>query len=210
MSIYSLMFEYAVHGELCQNRFHYATPASGATSLGAEKLVEAFQQDVLISLAALMTNVGGAVTYNRLYAVNLYDDTDFSEDTGLVPLVPTGTFGEAVPSFLSLSFTSPRFRVGKNRWYKRLAGLGETAITGNLYTATVQAGAAADAMTAQITQLPSGQKYNPVLLFLDPSSVPPYQVYVSEAAQRVEMALVTTWAYYNLTTQRSRKEGVGI
>lgn len=210
MAIYSLLFEYSVHGELCQNRFHYASPAPGPVTLGADKLREAFQADVLPALASLMTSVGGTVTYNRFYVVNLYDDTDFIEDFVLVPPAPTSVWGEAVPSFMALSFTSWRFRVGKNRWYKRIAGLGETAITGNIFTAATEADAAADAMTADVTHVVSGQRFNPVLLFLDPGSTPPYQKYPTEAQQLVESAQVDAWAYYNLTTQRSRKIGVGI
>lgn len=210
MALYSLILEYTVYAEVCQNRFYYGSPSEGAVDSGAFRLNAAFSTHVLPEIAALMTSTGGVVTLDRLYSVNLYDDTDFDEDLNLNPATPPDDHGAAVSTFTALSYASERYRVGKNRWYKRIAGLGQASITGNLYTTQPAAGNAGTAMTNSIEHAASQVVYDPRLLFFNPLSDPPYQKYATEAQQRLESAIVDDFAYFNLTTQRSRKEGVGI
>lgn len=209
MALYSTVLEYTVYGEVCQNRFHYASEAAGAVAVGAAKINQTFQLDVLPEIADLMSSLGSNISLDRLYTVNLYDETDFNEDNSLSPAVPPNDHGEVAPTFLALSFTSQRYRVGKNRWYKRIAGLGEGDIDGNEWGNSTTAIAAGTAMTTTLIHPSSEDPFDPVLLFLNPLSDPPYKLYDPETAQRAQMAFVTDVAYYGLTTQRSRKEGVG-
>lgn len=210
MALYSLLFEYQVYDEICQNRFYYGSASEGSVDSGAFRLVGAFEDDVLPELAEVMTSTAGVVTFNRLYAVNLYDDEDFFEDFSIDPAAPTSDHGAAISTFTALSYASERYRVGKNRWYKRIAGLGQASIAGNEYITQPAAGNAGTAMTNPIEHAGSQTFYDPRLLFFNPQSDPPYKKYATEAEQRAESAIVVDYAYFNLTTQRSRKKGVGI
>lgn len=210
MAIFELVLQCELWGQLCQNRFHYYSPPVGPIVDGTDGLVSAFMDDLFPLIADVATGDASGPKWNLIRARSLYDDTDFHEEVlGDLPGTAPSA-GQAVSPFVALSYRTERNRVGKNRGHKRFPGCGEADVSGSDFTSTDEAIALGAAMDGTLIDTGSGNVYQNRILFLDPDSDPPYQFYEEEIDQLNESFRPDSWTAVGMTTQRTRKAGVGI
>lgn len=216
MAFYSLVHTGITYNQQWQNQYNFGSSAVGPVTGGAEDLVGQFLAEIAPELSALQRLSAAQFTYSTVYAVDVYDDTDFFEY--VYPPNSTGSrggSGAAMSPFLSYSFRTERWQVGRNRGYKRYAGICEDDITGNTYDPGGTL--IADLATALSTSMVGGlDVYFPTIagkeVYVPDPEFPlkkAYRYYPTESEQRSESSGVVSWLGYRLTTQRSRIEGQG-
>ena len=216
MAFYSLVHTGTVYEQQWQNQYNYQTNLAVPVTGGAEDLVTEFLADVAPKVGAIQRLSTAQFQYRTIYAVDVYDDTDFFEyvyapnSTGL-----RGGAGPALSPFISYSFRTERWRVKRNRGYKRFAGICEDDVTGNDYDpgGTIIADIAAQLGTELIGAL---ETYYPTIAGKEeyvPDPEKPlktaYKYYDTETEEKTESSGVIEWLGYRLTTQRSRIQGQG-
>lgn len=209
--LYELVMKYDLYGQECNNRFYYSSPAAGSVPGGAEDLTGGFEGGSLVLALKDFWTVVSSVDFHTITTRALYDDTDFFEATAL-GIAGVSVDGEAVGSATALGFSSERFRTGRNRGYKRFSGFGENKASGNTYVAGVESLAVSAALDDLVTGTTLGNLYGPRVLLLNQPSPGVYELYATEAEQRLNMSpFGLVWgAKTFLTTQRSRLQGHGI
>lgn len=217
MAIWELTHTMSLQGQLCQNKYNFATLEAGASAITAQALCLGFADGwfPVINDVLTQSTVGQSV-----YARNLYDPTDFFEDTANV--ANGAVSSDALPSFVAWSFRSNRGRTDMRRGYKRFPGVPETFVSAGVATAgaLVELGQIAALMDDPLVLFDEGSPVSLLLAILgrekylpNPTEEPDnwqYRYFETEAAQREKMFFPTDWDYMGLTTQRTRKIGQGI
>lgn len=216
MAFYSLVCTGSIYGQQWQNQYNYATEAIGGVAGGAAELNVEFNSNVIPKLDAIWRSDATQFLLFTLYSVDVYDDTDFHEF--LYPVGRTGAralSGDAVSPFDAFSFRTARWRVGRNRGYKRYAGICGDDVSGNTYDPG--GSLVADIETALDDILVGSlATYSPTIAGKEPYVPDPlkpdkiaYKYYDTEVLQRANSSGPVVWSGYRLTTQRSRIEGQG-
>lgn len=216
MAFYSLVATGVIYGQQWQNQYNYHSDEVGGVDGGAHELVNEFNDAVLNVLRAIWRMDATQFYISSLYAVDVFDDTDFWEF--ILPVGHTGfrqTEGPAVSPFVSFSFRTERWRVKRNRGYKRFCGICGDDVVGNTYDPG--GSLLADIETALDDVLVgTNSSYTPTIagkeLYVPDPEQPlktAYKYYDSEVVQRAESSGQVVWQAYRLTTQRSRIEGQG-
>lgn len=216
MAFYSLVFTGTVYGQQCQNQYNYMSESIGGVSGGATELRGLFGSEVTPYLRAAWRGDASQFTLDTVYIVDVYDATDFIEYTYPVGWTGLRTLsGPAVPPFVAYSYRTVRWSVGRNRGYKRYAGICEDDVSGNTYdpggtiVTDIELALADVLVGALATYSPTiagKEKYIP-----DPEEPLKYayKYWDSESVQRSKSSGVIPWLGYRLTTQRSRIAGQG-
>lgn len=217
MAFYSLVHVGEIYGQQWQNQYNYQSESIGGVAGGAEELVNAFNVGLVQIVRQMWRGDVSEFLLSSIYAVDVYDDTDFYEHiyapgvTGLRALS-----GAAVSPFVSFSFRTVRWRVGRNRGYKRFAGICGDDVDGNTFDPG--GSIVADIETA-LDDVIVGllATYSPTIAGKEayvPNPLEPlkiaYRYYLTEAEQRAESSGIVVWQGYRLTTQRSRIAGQGV
>lgn len=164
----------------------------------------------------VLTNIISVSTqFTHLKVVNHYNAVDFY-DQDFTPVIPGLQAGARAPVFLAAAFKQPRKIAKRNNGAKRFGTLSEADTNGDIITAGSLARftAVAAALSADlvVTDTPVDQVFEPVIVLREKYTTPG-----GKQAYRVP-ALITPGMYYtadawqvvnNLTTQNSRKLGVG-
>jgi hypothetical protein len=215
MAIYELVMQYTVYEQECQNRFYYKSGTPGDVANGAEDVCVGFELTCAAAIEDVWTGQVGGVDWHLLKARDLYNALDFYENTTVGRVGTNTDTTPAVPSFTSVSLRSPRYRVGRNRWYKRFAGIPEGTLDGNEWNDAVNQAALEAALVDTFVGVSSGATMTPLHLFLEKTVAEgtgkiTYAPYEDEAIQRFWAHTVDQVDYHRMTTQRTRLVGVGI
>ncbi len=216
MSYYELALRQTCYGQQTLNLFNYYSSASGPVTGGAADLVATWSAAFLPVLRAMLKNDVSEYAINSVYAYAVQDVDDFFEVIYDPPQTGLKTIsGQAASPFMTFSFRTDRWRVGRNRGYKRFSGICEGDIAGNDFDpgGTLIADVIAElertvvgSVTAYYPSIAGKDKYEPTPEF---PPVYAYRYYDTEAEQRLESSLSNVWNGYRLTTQRSRIAGHG-
>lgn len=216
MAFYSLLMFGKIYGEVWQNQYNYMSSAIGDVTDGAEDLNIGFDTNLKPKLQAMWRDDEEQFTIEGYYTVDVFNEDDFKESLFIPPFTGTnGLSGDAVSPFLTFSFRTDRWRVGRNRGYKRYSGICEGDVGGNVYDpggtvladmAAVLGGVLVGTEDAYTPVIAGKQKYVP-----DPEQPTKfaYKYYPTELEQRTASSGRSVWSPYRLTTQRSRIEGQG-
>lgn len=148
--IYQVVFESFVSGEDNSNVFHFLMTDDGGTGEPAEDLFTAFE-DTLVPLHADTLSVNWAG--KGLSVINLADLDDFKEAQFAADVDGTRP-GENIASVACWSFRLNRAVPGQRSGWKRLSGISETDVYGQVAQAGVLPSLAAYAvgLTAGLTE----------------------------------------------------------
>lgn len=216
MAFYSLVNTGLIYGQQWQNQYNYQSESIGGVAGGAQELVNMWNAALMQTLRAIWRGDETEFTITALYGVDIYDDTDFHERIMVPDLTGLRALsGPAVSPFVAFAFRSARWRVKRNRGYKRYAGICEDDVQGNSYdpggslVADIETGLDDPIVGGLATYSPTvagKEAYVPDPLKPD---VKAYRYYQTEATQRANSSGPIIWSGHRLTTQRSRIEGQG-
>lgn len=212
MAIFELVTEGKCFGQDMVNRYYYSNGTPGPLVGGAENLSNSFLVNVLAAIRAGQFNSLSVVSWDTIRVRDLYDPTEFYEETSLDLTGSHTSIAQPMPPFVAVSFKSPRYKVGRNRAYKRFAGIPEDTITGETWTDVANASAIGTALSTPITGGAPLATFTPRLLFLDKVIEEGkifYRPYTTEASQRANWAEITIMTFDRVTTQRTRISGHG-
>ncbi len=216
MAYYELSMRQVVWDQQCLNLFNFYSSGVGPVAGGAEDLVDTWRTAFTPVLRALLRQALPEYSLNSVYAYDVNNPDDFFEYVWPNPVTGlNGDSGAATSPFMSFAFRTDRWRVGRNRGYKRFSGICEGDIAGNVFTpggtlladiVTALEATVVGAITAYYPSIAGKEKYVPDPLKPDTYA---YKYYDSEAVQRLESSLSNIWNAHRLTTQRSRIAGHG-
>lgn len=176
----------------------------------ATELNTFFQTYVMSSIKLIVSSDTG---FNGVSVYNHNDDADFQEDT--FALEPGDWAGATMPPMNATGFSTPRKRLGMRPGQKRFLGAPINAVSNGVFTNAsflTAADTCAVGLSSPITDGGTGSVWYPIIVKrvnVGTSLNPDYRVPVT----------ITTSDYYeaddwslkvNVTTQNSRKFGVGI
>lgn len=135
------------------NVWYYILESQGTGSNLATVLAAQFDQDVIPEFSGIQVN---AVSYLQLEVVNLRELTEFSASPGST-LVNSGgqRSGAPLPAFFTASFRYQRSAVGQRYGYKRVSGIQEQDVEGNVVEPS-RVGAFNDVAAAFAAELDDG------------------------------------------------------
>lgn len=233
MAVMEVVLQQTYAGQETVNRWNYVssgTPASVSLSFAlinamggiydAAGTPVGYPATRIMKLLAACQSSG--VTFDLLYARDVYSTTDFYESPFVQPLVGAKS-GEAMPPFVAFGYRTNRVRTDVRRGTKRFVGLLESdnASLGTLLPAFVTGVGAAlrTAMSAVLTYDDEGNtiSFNPCVCGKEkyvPDPAHPektaYKYYASQATQLSHTALGIQWDIYNtVRSQTSRQYGRG-
>lgn len=187
------------YGTPCYSVFHYRK--DGAHLAGdAERLADAFDIQVVESIAGLMNN---SVTLNSIEVVNLVDPFDYTTRGTTDTQGDVGTT-QAGPRFLAYSFRLNRTRRDGRHGYKRFVGVAEDLVAGesaNVSGALITAvPLVVAALGATITN--GGASFLPMIQHKEPVTLPDGNVHYI----LTDLFNVGPVEFQGLTTQNTRKQ----
>lgn len=217
MAYYSLVQRGFIYSQEWQNQYNFYSADLGDVAGGAEDLVGEFLTEIDFPLVSMWKSNPAEFTRNSIYAVDIFNDDDFFEflfDPGSTG--GNADSGAAVSPFVTYSFRTARWRVKRNRGYKRYSGICEDDVSGNLFN---PGGTVIEDIATALSQVLIGgtDVYTPSIAGKEEYTPDPeeplkkaYRYYASEATQRLESSQGADWDGYRLTTQRSRIQGQGV
>lgn len=130
-------------GSLTLNTYFYRLTTVGTNPIPAAALNAGFQSGIVANRVPIQAN---ALLNTGVEVINLRDLADYSLDNTVSPA--TGSIAsQGTPPFVALSFRAARANPGQRYAFKRIGGLTETLVEGNIvnsgFTAAVNAFAAA-------------------------------------------------------------------
>lgn len=232
MAIYELVLTQTYLSQRTINRFNYYSPdATGTSNAQLLTLLLGLQNygtsapgefdDTLSFAYTLQALQSELVSFNSVYAFDIYNDDDFFELAYPAEVTGTRASPDPTPPFVSYGFRTNRITRAIRRSTKRFPGVVEADTGGaGAWTpaATAQLGALAGTMGEVLTFTPpegATTTFNPCTVskepYIAPSGRTAYRYYEDESAQEDNIAFPLVWEYYpSPRSQVSRQVGRGI
>lgn len=191
MAIYKVILYQSLQGQLMQDELLMrVNEGTNTAQIVANDVVD----DVI---PAIKTVQNSTLTYTRVTAVNLADDSDF-EDRTLTPVIAGDDAGDCMPAFVAWGFRKNRNQINMRHGSIRFAGVTESLVQDGVATAgaVTELNTLANFFTDGFTGTSENQ-YSFGYIGKPLGSSMPVEVFG------------TTWAFTKVTSQVSRKPGHG-
>jgi hypothetical protein len=212
MSFYNLVCTAVANNSILENAYQYVSTSLLASSEEAGAILEYFVNEVIPVLRPIMHN---STQITQLYVIAPYSPDVFALQSFPAGTHPGTTTGEALPRFVAWQFRSLRQRRDIRNGYKRIGIVGEGAQSGGvpIAGALTNLNAFAAKISAQFTVTGSFGSYgvSPVVVkrIKYESSPGKFSYRLPQGTDPLEYYEATNWLYHNMSTQNSRKIGVG-
>lgn len=142
-------------GQKIENVFYYrATEALALSSLPYTELATAWSAQVLSKIRGMQSST---LSHTGMQIKNLSNGLDFLEQTYTAIGSDVGAAGTECPSYLTQGFKLIRESLATRNGYKRISGLLDTRVSGNVYTfptgtvkSDIETALAADLLTSLV------------------------------------------------------------